>query len=924
MTQIQDTREGQRLSINQQGTAHWKHWGPYLSDRQWGTVREDYSADGQPWTYFSYEDARFRAYRWGEDGIAGLCDSDQRLCFAVTLWNGQDDFLKERLFGLTNGEGNHGEDVKEYYFYLDNVPTHAYMKCLYKYPQAKFPYADLRAENARRKADPASFEYELLDTGVFAENRYFDVLIEYAKQTPEDICIQLTITNRGPEVAPLHVLPTLWFRNNWSWDHSVTKPLLRSGSAQQDNLHVIEAQGGAQDIGTMWLYAEGADGVLFTENETNNAHFGWGANASPYVKDAFEQYIIHGQQAAVNPAQVGTKATPAYALQLAAGETRVLRLRLSNNAAMSDLFEATNFSALFQTRQQEAAEFYQAVNPNPLSDDLRNIQHQAFVGMLWNKQFYYYMVKEWLNGDPAYPPPPAQRKNGRNSAWKHLFMKDIISMPDTWEYPWFAAWDLAFHAIPLAMIDSTLAKQQMLSLMQPWSMHPNGQIPAYEWSFNDLNPPVQAWAAWRVYKIEAKMYGAGDRIFLEQVFQKLALYFTWWLNRKDVDGNDIFQGGFLGLDNIGPFDRSNIPAGISGYVDQSDATGWMGMFSLNMLRIAIELASQDVTYEQMAVQFLLQFLFIARAINEIGDDGENLWDDVDGFYYDVLHLADDVEIDGQKFLSLKLRSVVGLVPLLAIEGIDLKFFNSPNLADFRQRFDHLLNANTDLTSHDNVEIQGAMDSGFMQGIMLALVKPERLKRILTRLLDENEFLSPYGIRSLSKYHEQHPYILPGITAANGQPYKVQYTPAESRTNDFGGNSNWRGPIWFPINFLLIEALQKFHQYLGDSFKVECPTGSGNNMTLWEVAAELSARLMSIFQQDSANGQRPVYGGVTTFQSDPDWKDFILFYEYFHGDNGAGLGASHQTGWTGVVAKLIQQWSEYTGQNQAPRPSITDL
>ncbi|GER87992.1 glucosidase [Dictyobacter vulcani] len=909
MDHIQDTEEGRRLTLTQQGTAHWKHWGPYLSDRQWGTVREDYSADGQPWTYLTHDDARFRAYRWGEDGIAGLCDADQCLCFGVTLWNGQDDRLKERLFGLTNGEGNHGEDVKEYYFYLDNVPSHAYMKCLYKYPQTKFPYEDLRAENNRRKADPASFEYELLDTGIFNEQRYFDVLVEYAKYTPEDILIQLSITNRGPEAAPLYVLPTLWFRNTWSWGPDLKKPVLHTRLTTQPDIHMIEAQGTDPDMDPMWLYATGAERVLFTENETNNVHFGWEANSSPYVKDGFEQYLVHGQQAAVNPLETGTKAAPLYQLQIAAGETRVLRLRLSNSAILEDPFAEQQCQELLQRRRQEADAFYQAVTPFTLSDDLLTIQRQAFVGMLWNKQFYSYVVRDWLKGDVDYSPPP-QRKSGRNAGWQHLFMKDIISMPDNWEYPWFAAWDLAFHAIPLAMIDPAFAKQQMLALMQPWSMHPNGQIPAYEWSFNDLNPPVQAWAVWRVYKIEAKMYGLGDRFFLEQAFQKLSLYFTWWLNRKDIDGNDIFQGGFLGLDNIGPFDRSNIPAGISGYLDQSDATGWMGMFSLNMLRIAVELASQDETYEQMAIQYLLHFLFIARAINESAENGESLWDDVDGFYYDVLHFADGIEIDGEKFISMKLRSVVGLVPLLAIEGIDIAFLQSAKLADFRQRFDSLLSSGTELTSHEDVEIKGDMDSGLMQGIMLSLVKPERLKRILARLLDENEFLSPYGIRSLSKYHEQHPYILPGLHMADGQPYQVQYMPAESRIKDFGGNSNWRGPIWFPINFLLIEALQKFHQYLGNDFKVECPTGSGQFMTLWEVAAELSTRLISIFQQD-ATGNRPVYGGIAPFQQDPNWKDLILFYEYFHGDNGAGLGASHQTGWTGLVAKLIQQQTEHT-------------
>jgi hypothetical protein len=914
---IQETQEGQRLKQAEQQKMHWKRWGSYLSDRQWGTVREDYSADGDAWDYFPHDQARSRAYRWGEDGIAGLCDTMQRLCFALAFWNGEDDILKERLFGLTNGEGNHGEDVKEYYFYLDNTPTHSYMKCLYKYPQRKFPYANLVEENGRRKADPWSAEYELLDTGVFDGNAYFDVLVEYAKHAPDDIAIQISVTNRGSERRTLHLLPTIWFRNTWSWFRDAHRPVLQARISQDPGYQIIEASSPDADLGKHWLYCEKPQEVLYTENETDRARFGWGANASPYVKDAFGRYVIQGQKEAVNPKQVGTKAVAYYVLELDAGETRTVRLRLSDSAQPANPFDAS-FATIFTERKREADEFYQAITPWSLSDDMRNVQRQAFAGMLWCKQCYYYSVQEWLNGDPVGPTPPEGHKTGRNHDWTHLFAQEVLSMPDTWEYPWFAAWDLAFHTITLALVDPQFAKRQLSLLTRGWYMHPNGQLPAYEWAFGDVNPPVHAWAAWRVYKIEQKMYGQADRAFLERVFQQLLFYFNWWLNRKDIEGNNLFQGGFLGLDNVGPFDRSNIPADISGYLDQSDGTSWMGMYCLNMLRIAIELATYDPAYEEMASKFFLHFLAIAQSINQVGGDGARLWDETDGFFYDVLHLTDGRQVDGQAYISLKVRSVTGLVPLFAVEAIDQRLLQSGSGADLKRLIDWVMQRRPDLIERSNVSMEPTSEQ-FMQGLFLSLVGPDKLKRILQKMLDEQEFLSPHGIRSVSKYHEQHPFIVPGITDAQGRPYEVDYEPAESRTGNFGGNSNWRGPVWFPINYLIIESLQKFHRYLGDDFKVECPIGSGKQMTLWEVASELSERLIGIFLRDGS-GRRPVYGGTQTFQENPDWRDLILFFEYFHGDNGAGLGASHQTGWTGIVAKLIQQWANYAGRGRTPASS----
>lgn len=918
MTQIEDTQEGKRLIEDRNQTKYWKRWGSYLSERQWGTVREDYSPYGNAWDYLSHEQSRSRAYRWGEDGIAGISDNHQLLCFAIALWNGEDPILKERLFGLTNSQGNHGEDVKEYYFYLDNTPTHSYMKYLYKYPQAAYPYQSLVEENGRRKSDPSSWEFEIIDTGVFNDNRYFDVFVEYAKNTPDDISIKITVSNRGPEPKTIQILPSLWFRNTWSWGYpDKEKPYIKQIKSDS-GLSVIEAYTSEHNLGKRWLYSEAADAVLYTDNESNSEKLGWGANpAGHYFKDGINDYIVSGgKKQTVNPNQVGTKAAAHYKLEIGAGETKTIRLRLSDADNLATPF-GNDFETVFQVRQREADEFYQSVCPFSISEDMRNVQRQAFAGMLWGKQYYKYIIQQWLDGDPGEPSPPPKREGGRNHDWTHLVNQDILSMPDTWEYPWFAAWDLAFHTISLALIDPDFAKRQLYLLMQEYYMHPNGQIPAYEWAFGDVNPPVHAWAAWRIYKIEEKMYGHADRDFLNRVFQKLALNFTWWVNRKDANGNNIFQGGFLGLDNIGIFDRSAKELPTGGQIDQSDGTSWMGMYCLNMLRIAIELAKKDLAYLDMVRKFFQHFLLIADAVNKAGGD-ENLWDENDGFYYDVLQLPKDRLLDGKEFITLKVRSIVGVIPIFAVEAIDQEFWDSASGAEFKERYDWFLKNRADLTQHDNITLMGTQGN-LMKGTLLSIVNPDKLKRILQKMLDEAEFLSPYGIRALSKYHDGHPFTL----SVNGKTYKVDYEPAESRTGDFGGNSNWRGPVWFPVNFLIIESLQKFHRYLGNDFKVEFPTGSGKMLNLWEVALELSQRLMQIFLKDSS-GKRPVYGGIEKFQNDPHWRDFILFYEYFHGDIGAGLGASHQTGWTGVVAKLIQQWGEYPGENKAPEPDEKTL
>ncbi len=931
MTTIPETQERIRLLADRNRSQYWKRWGPYLSDRQWGTVREDYSQGGNAWDYFPHDQARSRAYRWGEDGLMGISDNHQRLCFAIALWNGTDPILKERLYGLTNSQGNHGEDVKEYYFYLDNTPTHSYMKGLYKYPQAAFPYADLNDENARRKAtDSRAFEYELIDTGVFEGDRYFDVFVEYAKNSPEDILIQVTVTNHGSETQELHLAPTLWFRNTWSWGlEGEEKPSLKGISTTSD-FTVVEADFAnsklnERNLGKKWLYCENPDEMLYTENETNFVRFGWGENSS-YVKDGINDYIVNGQTAAVNPQQVGTKVSPYYKISLAAGETKTVRLRLSDLQNLTTPF-GTEFASIFDTRKAEADEFYQAVTPfAELAAEMRNVQRQAFAGMLWSKQFYYYVVQDWLNGDPGTPPPPPGRS--RNREWTHLFNEDIISMPDKWEYPWFAAWDLAFHTIPLALIDPDFAKKQLYLFTREWYMHPNGQIPAYEWNFSDVNPPVHGWAAWRVYKIEQSMYGETDRTFLEQVFQKLCLYFTWWVNRKDEDGNNLFGGGFLGLDNIGVFDRSNLR--IAGArIEQSDGTSWMGMFCLNLLKMATELATESTdekVYSDMASKFFQHFLLIAEALNKIGGDEVNIWDEEDNFYYDILKVPGNALPEGNDPFSfqMKLRSLVGLIPLFAVEAIDQETLDRYLKSDFKDRLDWFINNRQDLTKHQNISLRNTQGNLMEGGLSLSLVSPNRLRLILQRMLDENEFFSPYGIRGLSKIHEpgQQPYQLPfEINSEDGTiSPRVEYEPAESRFGLFGGNSNWRGPVWFPVNFLLIESLQKFHRYLGDDFKVECPTGSGNMLNLWEVAEEISKRLINIFlpkADDPDQGDRPVYGKTDKFQNDPNWNQYILFYEYFHGDIGAGVGASHQTGWTGVVAKLIQQQGKYAAQGKSP-------
>jgi len=847
-------------------------------------VREDYSPNGTAWESFPHDHARSRVYRWNEDGLAGISDRHQYICFAIALWNGRDPILKERLFGLTGNEGNHGEDVKEYYFYLDSTPTHSYMKYLYRYPQAEFPYAKLVEENRRRGR--GDLECELIDTGIFEQNRYFDVLIEYAKVTPEDLLIRIHVVNRGPDPAELTILPTLWFRNTWSWGLDARRPRLREGSPA-DGTSVIELD--HEYYGTRHLWCERQPPVLFTENETNSRRLYGDREGARFVKDSFHDYIIHGDQGAINPDKVGSKAAAHYRVTLGPGGSDTIHLRFANTDGRIALSPET-CAQIFAQRIREADEFYQELAPAALSDDARLVQRQAFAGLLWSKQFYHYNLARWLKGDPGMPDPPQERLHGRNAEWTHLYNADVISMPDKWEYPWYAAWDLAFHCIPLALVDPTFAKEQLILMLREWYMHPNGQIPAYEWAFGDVNPPVHAWAAWRVYKIEKKRTGIGDRLFLERVFQKLLLNFTWWVNRKDAEGKNIFQGGFLGLDNIGVFDRS-APLPTGGHIEQSDATSWMGMYCLNMLSIAMELARENRAYEDVASKFFEHFVYICRAMNNIGGKQIELWDRDDGFFYDVLHLPDG------RTSPLKVRSLVGLIPLFAVETLDSELID--RLPRFKHRMQWFIENRSDFSSHVETRSQDGEVRRF-----LSLVNRTRLKSVLRYLLDEREFLSPYGIRAVSRYHHDHPYVL----AAMGTEYRVSYEPAESTTGQFGGNSNWRGPIWFPVNYLLIESLQKFHYFLGDDYEVEYPTGSGKTASLNHVAAELSRRLTHIFLRDRT-GRRPVFGGASKFQDDPLWRDTVLFYEYFHGDNGAGLGASHQTGWTGLVAKLIQQSGE---------------
>ena len=868
--------EARRLQEAREGVAPWKLWGPYLSERAWGTVREDYSAQGAAWDYFPFDHARSKAYRWNEDGLAGLCDDRQRLCFALALWNGRDPFLKERLYGTTGPEGNHGEDVKEYYFYQDSTPTHSHMRFLYKYPQAAFPYGRLVSEGRRR--DKRTPEYELLDTGVFHEDRYFDVAVAYAKAGAEDLVIRVEVTNRGPERATLHLLPTLWFRNTWSWDDAAVKPALR-------------AEGGAialshPELGQRRLNVQGSPALLFTDNETNEARlYDKPYNPVPFVKDGINDFVVAGDERAVNPEQVGTKAAAHYVLDLAPGETALVRLRLSPDLAPAGPRFAAECDAILDARAAEADAFYETVLPPEADAAERAVMRQALGGMLWSKQFYHYAVDRWLAGDPAYPPPPVGRQAGRNREWAHLRNADVISMPDKWEYPWYAAWDLAFHCLPLGLVDLDFAKEQLILMLREGYMHPNGQIPAYEWNFSDVNPPVHAWGAWSLYQMEAARTGTGDRLFLERVFHKLLMNFTWWVNRKDAQGNNLFEGGFLGLDNIGLFDRSQ-PLPTGGHLEQSDGTSWVAMYALNMLRIALELAKENPAYEDVACKFFEHFVAIDHAIHHLG---AGVWDEADGFYYDVLHLP-----SGQA-MPLKVRSMVGLIPLFAVETLDAALLD--RLPAFKARVEWYLTHRPDKLAHT----AGLREPGVAGRRMLSVVDPEQLRRVLAVMLDEREFLSAFGIRSLSKAHEGAPFSL----SLGHASYEVAYDPGDSTSHLFGGNSNWRGPIWFPVNHLLIESLRKFHTYLGDGFQVECPTGSGRLMPLDRVADEIARRLVAIFVPDES-GRRAVNGRYETFQSNPAWRDNVLFYEFFHGDTGAGLGASHQTGWTGLVATLIGQ------------------
>ena len=861
-------------------------WGPYLSERQWGTVREDYSADGSAWEYFPHDMARSRAYRWGEDGLAGICDEAQTLCFALGLWNGRDPILKERLFGLSNQEGNHGEDVKECYYYLDATPTHSYLKMLYKYPQAAYPYDQLVKENQRRGLSEQ--EFELIDTGVFEQDRYWDIFVEYAKVTGDDILIRINACNRGPDSARIHVLPQLWFRNTWSWNASLNKPKIkatRSGLVAQH-----------PTLGVYWLHADGSPATLFCENETNVVRL-YGLRQKGYFKDAFHEHIVNQNSAAVNPAQEGTKAGLLFLADVGAGREVQFRLRLSAAQQQSPF---AGFEGAFVQRQKEADDFYACIQEGLNDEDARLVQRQAFAGMIWSKQFYSYHVRDWLAGDPAYPRPPARRHRGRNSEWIHFGGSSIFSMPDKWEYPWFAAWDLAFHAVTLSLIDAEFAKQQLLRLGHPWYMHPNGQVPAYEWNFGDTNPPVQAWAMWRVFQIDRKrrrtqnQNDSGDLTFLKRAFLKLLLNFTWWVNRKDDHGRNLFQGGFLGLDNIGCFDRDlALPDGA--YLSQSDGTAWMAMYSLNLMRIALEIAQYDQAFEHVATKFFEHFLYIAQAMTAMGGQAVGLWDEQDGFYYDVLNLADG------EALPLRVRSMVGLIPLFAVETLEPQLLEK--VPTFQRRMEWFLEHRPDMACLvSRWSVPGSGDRR-----LLSLLRGHRMKALLKRMLDPEEFLSDFGVRALSRFHREHP--LSHWSPVLGELLSVDYEPAESRSRLFGGNSNWRGPIWFPVNFLIVESLQKFHHYYGDDFKVECPTGSGQFRTLDQVAEELSRRLASIFLKDRA-GARPVNALYPKLQQDPNFRDYVLFHEYFDGEIGRGVGASHQTGWTGIVAKLLQPRQGY--------------
>ena len=887
---IVDVTEQKRLNEARETGIPWKKWGPYLSERQWGTVREDYSENGDAWNYFTHDQARSRAYRWGEDGLGGICDDKQRLCFALALWNERDPILKERLFGLTNNEANHGEDVKEYYFYLDSTPTHSYMKYLYKYPQREYPYRDLIETNRRRSRE--EFEYELLDTGIFDDDRYFDVFVEYAKESPEDLLVRITVHNRGPEAARLRVLPTLWFRNTWSWGEDEPKPSLREvGSDAIQATH--------PELGDYWLYCEGAPELLFTENESNASRL-WGQpNATPYVKDAFHEYIISGRSDAVNPAKIGTKAAAHYVLDVPGGGSKTVRLRLAA-AKAADAFGG--FESTFKSRIADADEFYERISPNSLNEDERRVHRQALAGMLWSKQYYYFDLDQWLVEHKSHPLMQSGGNGVRNTEWFHMLNADVISMPDKWEYPWYAAWDLAFHTISLSLVDFDFAKDQLLLMLRGLYFHPNGQIPAYEWNFSDVNPPVHAWATIFLYKMEQNL-GRADLRFLERSFQGLMLNFNWWVNRKDPSGRNVFAGGFLGLDNIGVFDRSaQLPTG--GSLEQADGTAWMAFYCQCMLEMALILTEYDQKmYEEIAFKFIQHFLWIAYAMDRIGEHHDEMWDEQDGFFYDLLRLP-----DGQA-MRLKVRSLVGLLPLCASTVF------APDAAERYPRLFEMIalfrKRHPEVVSHVAPTSEGFI--GYKGRRLLSILNKQKLERVLAYMLDENEFLGPHGIRSLSRYHLEHPFVF----HVGGQEYKVQYLPGESNTGMFGGNSNWRGPVWMPVNALIIRALLNLYNFYGDEFKVQCPTGSGRYMTLFEVAQEISRRLTGTFLREPSthssssgqassgqDGRRPVYGGTAKFQDDPHWRDLILFYEYFHGDNGAGLGASHQTGWTGLVARLL--------------------
>jgi hypothetical protein len=889
--------ESDRLAEDTRRTKNWKRWGPYLAERQWGTVREDYSEYGDCWSYLPHDHARSRAYRWGEDGLLGITDRQGRLCFALALWNGRDPILKERLFGLTGPEGNHGEDVKELYYYLDSTPTHSYLKALYKYPQAEYPYESLvRVNRERGKGDP---EFELLDTGVFDGNRYFDVFAEYAKADTDDVLVRITVANRGPETATLHLLPTLWYRNTWSWGREGEgywpKPVLRRAGPA-----LIEAE--HQSLGRYFLEAEALGGapapeLLFTDNETNAARLFGAANPQPYVKDAFHRFVVGGETEAVNPDGTGTKAAVHYVLTIPAGEARVVQLRLREQRPSAGPAFGAGFDRVFEARVRETDEFYAERIPPGATEDERRVIRQGYAGLLMTKQFFHYVVKHWIEGDPAQPAPPAGRRAGRNNEWPHIYNRDVISMPDKWEYPWYAAWDLAFHMIPFARIDPDFAKEQLLLFLREWYMHPNGQIPAYEFAFGDVNPPVHAWAVWRVYKMTGSR-GQRDRLFLERAFQKLLLNFTWWVNRKDPEGRNLFAGGFLGMDNVGVFDRSQ-PLPTGGHLEQADGTAWMAFYCNTMLSMALELASEDPAYEDLASKFFEHFIAIADAMNHLG--GSGLWSDDEGFYYDQLH------VDGQH-IPLRVRSMVGVLPLIAVEVLEEE--NFAHLEGFQRRMNWFLANRTDVTR--DIACMRPRDRDGKSRRLLAIPTRDRLERTLRYVLDETEFLAPNGLRSVSRAHREQPYRFDVM----GVPYGVDYVPAEGNTGLFGGNSNWRGPIWFPVNFLVLEALERYHHFYGDDLKVECPVGSGTRLTLQEVALELESRLSRLFLADQS-GRRPCHGDETRYASDPHWRNLVLFHEYFDGDNGRGVGASHQTGWTALAVRCLEDIARRREQGAAP-------